>query len=608
MLDNSKIRNIAIIAHIDHGKTTLVDFLLKQAHTFRENSEEMGQDLIMDSGELERERGITIMAKNAAINYKDYKINIIDTPGHADFGGEVERTLNMADGVLLLVDAQEGPMPQTRVVLQKALQLDLKPIVIINKIDKPASRVAEVEEEINSLFLELAHHESQLDFPVLYAVGRAGQAFEKIPLAGSDTSGATLEVLFEKIISYIPAPKGNAAEPLQILITSLDYDDFKGTYAIGRIARGTVKAKTAVVVVDPKKGNIKGRIENVFTWQGLKRQEVTEAAAGDIVALTGLNGVGINATVCDPEKPEPLPLIAIEEPTLKILIGPNTSPFVGQDGALLTGRQIQERLEKEMETNVSMRLEIQNGKFLVSGRGELHLSILLETLRRESFELEVAKPQVITKIENGAVLEPWEEVLIDTPEKNRGIVLAELAKRKAQLADTFPHANDVRFVYNMPTQAMLGLRSALITLTRGSFVLSSRFIEFKPKTEAPNKTRKGVLIAHEAGSAVAFGLEIAQGRGVTFVEPGTAVYEGMIVGENSKEQDIEINVCKGKQLTNMRSKGSDGMIQLAPAVALNLEQSLDFLENDELLEITPRNLRLRKKYLTKNEREKKSVK
>ena len=602
MLDNSKIRNIAIIAHIDHGKTTLVDFLLKQAHTFRDNSEEMGQDLIMDSGELERERGITIMAKNASINYRDYKINIIDTPGHADFGGEVERTLNMADGCLLLVDAQEGPMPQTRVVLQKALQLDLKPIVIINKIDKPASRVKEVEEEINSLFLELAHHESQLDFPILYAIGREGRAFEKPPEPGNDTSRDTLEVLFEKIISYIPAPKGDAAEPLQMLVTSLDYDDFKGTYAIGRIARGTVKAKSAVAVVDPKKGIYKGRVENIFTWQGLKRQEVNEAAAGDIVALTGLSGIGINATVCDPEKPEPLPLIAIEEPTLKILIGPNTSPFVGQDGNLLTGRQIQERLGKEMETNVSMKLEIQNGKFLVSGRGELHLSILLETLRREGFELEVAKPQVITKTENGVDLEPWEEVLIDTPEKNRGIILAELAKRKAELADTFPHASDVRFVYNMPTRALLGLRSALITLTRGSFILSSRFIEFRPKTEAPAKTRKGVLIAHETGQAVAFGLEIAQGRGNTFVEPGTPVYTVMVVGGNSKEQDIEINVCKGKQLTNMRSKGSDGMIQLAPAVILNLEQSLDFLESDELLEITPKNLRLRKRYLTKNER------
>jgi GTP-binding protein len=602
MLDNSKIRNIAIIAHIDHGKTTLVDFLLKQANTFRENSEEMDKDLIMDSNELERERGITIMAKNAAIDYKGYKINIIDTPGHADFGGEVERTLNMADGCILLVDAQEGPMPQTRVVLQKALQLDLKPIVIINKIDKPNRRIAEVVEEINSLFLELAHHESQLDFPVLYAVGREGKAFEKMPTGNFDEIPGNLEPLFEKIISFVPAPKGNPDEPFQLLVTSLDYDDYKGTYVIGRIAHGMAKSKMPVVIVDSKKGVKKGKIENIFTWHGLKREEIETASAGDIVALTGLNGTGINATICDPEKQEALAQIAIEEPTLKILVGPNTSPFVGRDGTLLTGRQIQERFEKELETNVSLRMEIVGGKYLLSGRGELHLSILLETLRREGFELEVSKPQVITKTENDVVLEPWEEVLIDVPEKNRGIVLAELAKRKAQLADTFPHASDVRFVYNMPTRALLGLRSALITLTHGSFMLSSRFIEFKPQESEIAKTRNGVLIAHESGKAVAFGLETAQGRGMTFVEPGTQVYEGMIVGENGKENDIEINVCKGKQLSNMRSKGSDGMIQLEPATILNLEQSMDFLENDELLEITPKNLRLRKKYLTKVDR------
>ena len=602
MIANSKIRNIAIIAHIDHGKTTLVDFLLKQAHTFRENSEEMNQELIMDSNELERERGITIMAKNAAIDYKGYKINIIDTPGHADFGGEVERTLNMADGCVLLVDAQEGPMPQTRVVLQKALQLDLKPIVIINKIDKPNRRIAEVVEEINSLFLELAHHESQLDFPVLYAVGREGKAFEKMPEENFDEIPGSLEPLFEKIISYVPAPKGNPNEPFQLIVTALDYDDYKGTYVIGRISHGTAKSKMPVVIIDSKKGARKGKLENIFTWRGLKREEIETAVAGDIVALTGLNGAGINATICDPEKPAALPQIAIEEPTLKILVGPNTSPFVGQVGTLLTGRQIQERLEKELETNVSLRMEAANGKFLLSGRGELHLSILLETLRREGFELEVSKPQVITKTENDIALEPWEEVFIDTPEKNRGIILAELAKRKAQLVDTFPHASDVRFVYNMSTRALLGLRSALITLTRGSFTLSSRFIEFKPQESESAKTRKGVLIAHESGKAVAFGLETAQGRGITFVEPGTPVYEGMIVGENKKENDIEINVCKGKQLTNMRSKSSDGMIQLAPAAVLNLEQSLDFLEDDELLEITPKNLRLRKKYLTKVER------
>jgi GTP-binding protein len=514
----------------------------------------------------------------------------------------------MADGCILLVDAQEGPMPQTRVVLQKALQLDLKPIVIINKIDKPNRRIAEVVEEISSLFLELAHHEAQLDFPVLYAVGREGKAFEKMPEGNFDEIPGNLEPLFEKIISRVPAPKGNINEPFQLLVTALDYDDYKGTYVIGRIAHGMAKSKMPVVIVDSKKGIKKGKLENIFTWRGLKREEVETAVAGDIVALTGLNGTGINATICDPEKPEALPQIAIEEPTLKILVGPNTSPFAGQDGNLLTGRQIQERLEKELETNVSLRMEISEGKFLLSGRGELHLSILLETLRREGFEMEVSKPQVITKTENGVVLEPWEEVLIDVPEKNRGIILTELAKRKAQMADTFPHASDVRFVYNMPTRALLGLRSALTTLTHGSFMLSSRFIEFKIQEAALAKTRKGVLIAHEAGKTLSFGLEIAQGRGPTFIEPGTQVYEGMIIGENSKEQDIEINVCKGKNLTNVRSKSSDRMIMLAPAVILNLEQSLDFLEDEELLEITPKNLRLRKKYLTKVERNRNTTK
>ncbi len=603
-MDNTKIRNVAIIAHIDHGKTTLVDFLLKQSHTFRDNAEEMSKTLIMDSGDLERERGITILAKNNAIHYKEYKINIIDTPGHADFGGEVERTLAMADGCILLVDAQEGPMPQTRFVLQKALDLNLKPIVVINKIDKPARRIPEVIEEINNLFLELAVHESQLDFPVLYAIGRDGKAFETLPEGAVESITGSLEPLFEKIVSYIPAPTGNPEEPLQMLVTALDYDDFKGVYAIGKIARGKATPRTPVVMITPDGATKKSRIENVYVWDGLSRKEATEVVAGDIAAVTGFEKIAINTTICDEKTPEALPSVAIEEPTLKIAVGANTSPFVGQDGNLLTSRQIKDRLEKELETNVSLRMEVAGEKFLISGRGELHLSILLETLRREGFELEVSKPSVVTKIENGVTLEPFEEVIIDVPETYRGTIVSELAKRKAKLTDTFPHASDVRFVYEMSTRSLLGLRNTLVTLTRGSFVLNSRFLHFGPEEAAIQKTRKGVLVAHEAGKALAFGLDIAQGRGTTFIGPGVDVYEGMIVGENAKEDDIDINVCKGKQLTNMRSKSSDGITQLAPPVILTLEQALDFIEDDELLEITPKNLRLRKKYLSKVERSK----
>src|SRR3989344_4891195 len=603
-MDNTKIRNVAIIAHIDHGKTTLVDFLLKQSHTFRDNAEEMSKTLIMDSGDLERERGITILAKNNAIHYKEYKINIIDTPGHADFGGEVERTLAMADGCILLVDAQEGPMPQTRFVLQKALDLNLKPIVVINKIDKPARRIPEVIEEINNLFLELAVHESQLEFPVLYAVGRDGKAFETLPEGSIESIPGSLEPLFEKIISYIPAPTGNPDEPLQMLVTALDYDDFKGVYAIGKIARGKATPRTAVVMITPDGTTKKSRIENVYVWDGLSRKEADEVVAGDIAAVTGFEKIGINTTICDEKTPEALPSVAIEEPTLKIAVGANTSPFVGQDGNLLTSRQIKDRLEKELETNVSLRMEIAGEKFLISGRGELHLSILLETLRREGFELEVSKPSVVTKIENGVTLEPFEEVIIDVPETYRGTIVSELAKRKAKLTDTFPHASAVRFVYEMSTRSLLGLRNTLVTLTRGSFVLHSRFLHFGPEEAAVQKTRKGVLVAHEAGKALAFGLDIAQGRGTTFIGPGVDVYEGMIVGENAKEDDIDINVCKGKQLTNMRSKSSDGITQLAPPVILTLERALYFIEDDELLEITPKNLRLRKKYLSKVERSK----
>jgi GTP-binding protein len=595
------LRNLAIIAHIDHGKTTLVDFLLKQSHTFRDNEAEMSQDLIMDSNDLERERGITILAKNTAIIYKGTKINIIDTPGHADFGGEVERTLAMADGCILLVDAQEGPMPQTRVVLAKALELGLSPIVVINKIDKAARRIKEVEDEIGSLFLELATKDHHLDYPVLYAISREGKCWTEVP---EDFSApASLEPLFEKILEYVPVPKGDASLPFALLITTLDYDDFKGSYAIGKIQDGTIRANDKVAVVTQDKKIEKRKVEKVFVWEGLKRKEVEEATAGDIVALTGLGKVHINETVTSLEKPEPLPGVAILEPTVQITLGPNTSPFGGKEGKFLTARQIRERLEKELEVNVSLRVESVVEKFLLSGRGELHLSILFETMRREGFEFEVSKPAVVEKEEDGKILEPYEEVLVDVPEEYRGTIVTELAKRRAELKNTFPHGHNIRFIYEMSTRSLLGLRNALVTLTRGSFVLSSRFLRFDKRGADLNKMRNGALIAHEGGKATAFGLDIAQGRGATFIGPGVEVYEGQIVGQNAKQDDLEINVVKGKELTNMRSKASDGLVQLAPPINLTLEQSLDFIEDDELLEITPLSLRLRKKVLTKAERQ-----
>nr|AKQ05623.1 GTP-binding protein TypA, GTP-binding protein [uncultured Parcubacteria bacterium Rifle_16ft_4_minimus_23790] len=554
------LRNIAIIAHVDHGKTTLVDFLLKQSHTFRENSLEFQKELILDSNELERERGITILAKNTAIEYKGIKINIIDTPGHADFGGEVERTLHMADGCLLLVDAQEGPMPQTRFVLQKALQLNLKVIVVINKIDKRDRRISEVLEEINALFLELAHEDHHLDFEILYAVGREGKAFASLPNGSPDSvPPGTLEPLFEAIISFVPAPQNSSDGPFQMLVTALDYDDFKGKYAIGRIHRGEAKSSLAVVAIDKDGKKVSSRIEKVFVSHGLERVEVASAKAGDIVAITGIPEAHINTTICDSNSVEPLPLIAINEPTLRILIAPNTSPFMGQDGKFLTSRQIEERLDKELETNVSLRVSKEgSGKFLLSGRGELHLSVLIETMVREGFEIEVAKPEVIT--------------------------------------------GGVRFIYEMPTNSLLGLRNLLMRKTRGSFVLNSTFLRFAPIKDVPERSRNGVLIASQSGQAVAFGLEVAQGRGSTFVAPGTQVYEGMIIGENSRAEDLEINVCKGKELSNMRATGTDRSVNLEPPISMTLEEGLEYVEEDELLEVTSKHIRLRKKALSKSGR------
>ncbi len=599
-MNNQNIRNIAVIAHVDHGKTTLVDALLKQTHTFRDNQAEMQQTTILDSNELERERGITILAKNCAIQYNDTKINIIDTPGHADFSGEVERTLGMADGALLIVDAQEGPMPQTRFVLKKALELKLKVIVVINKIDKPYARVTEVRDKIETLFLELAAEESQLDFPVVYAIGRRGVAFYEMP-TDIDQPGDVVPLL-ETIVKQVPAPQNVAEGTFKMLITTMDYNSHLGRIVIGKVHQGKVRVGQKVILTDnPLKVYT---VEKLMVNVGLNRLEVEEVSAGDIATFTGLSEAQIGKTISDPSDPEGLPTIAISEPTLHMLVGPNTSPFSGQEGDFTTSRQIEERLKRELESNLSLRVEILgNGKFTVSGRGELHLSVLLETLRREGYEMEVSKPEVIVKEIDGVKSEPVEEVNIIVPAEFTGVINQEMGKRYGVMIHMLPISDiEVEFVYHAPTRVLIGLRSLLLTLTKGTVLFSSQLIGFEPLGKAIPKLRKGVLIADQAGDVLAYGLEIAQGRGITFVEPGIKVYEGMIIGLNAKDEDISINICKGKKLSNMRSSGSDGVIHLTPPTVLSLEQALDFLENDELLEITPKSLRLRKKYLSELDR------
>jgi GTP-binding protein len=599
--DPSKIRNIAIIAHVDHGKTTLVDGLLKQSHTFRDNQAEMTQDLIMDSGDQERERGITITAKVTAVQHDDYRINIIDTPGHADFSGEVERTVNMADGCLLIVDAQEGPMPQTKFVLGIALANELKPIVIINKIDKSGARIAEVEDELADLFLELAVHEDQLHYPVYYAVGRAGKAWAKPP---QDLEAAgDLEVIFDAIRDQIPAPQVEADKPFQMLISALAYDNFKGKYVIGRINRGSVKSGDQVTLCKIDGTQTKAKVDSVLISHGTGKAEVTTGIAGDIVQLTGIGDAKIGETVADDEHPEALPVMEVEAPTLKIYLGPNTSPFKGTEGEFSTSRQIGERLKKELETNVGLRVVEDGIGFNVSGRGELHLSVLIEELRREGYEFEVGRPQVVTHEENGKTVEPVEEVIIEVPAEHVGSVQQELGARRATLKEQFASPKGVtKLIYELPTRALLGLRNILITSTKGTVIMNSLMIGYQPIGPALQKLRNGVLIAYETGTTMAYSLETAEARGTIFVAPAEKVYAGQIIGLNRRNDDMEINVCKAKHLTNMRSSSSDGTVQLTPPTVFSLEQCLDFLENDELLEVTPKSLRLRKKELDPNKR------
>lgn len=567
----------------------------------------MAQDLIMDSNDQERERGITILAKNTAVKFHskadnlDYKINIIDTPGHADFGGEVERTLNMADGAILLIDAQEGPMPQTKFVLKKALEIGLKLIVVINKIDKRDAHVLETINKTYDLFLDLATDDSQLDFPVYFSISREGKAWDELPKDA--TVSADLTPIFEAIVKYIPAPVVENEKPFQLLVSNLDWDSFQGKYVMGRIKRGVAKKGLSVAIINPEETRETAKIDKIFVSQGLKRVEVDEAESGDIVSLTGIKLAKIGDTIADASNPEALPSIKIEEPTLKMAVTANTSPFAGRDGKFLTSRQILERIKKELQTNVSLKMEEVNGEFILYGRGELHLSVFIETLRREGYELQVGKPQVITKKINDVLNEPIEELTIDVETDKVGAVTAEVGQRRGVLLSQEENSDkSTRLIFEISTRGLLGLRSKLMTLSRGTAIMNSLFLRFEPLGPALPKMRNGVLIASEAGKAVTYGLNIAQGRGATFIPPQTEVFGGMIIGLNNRDEDIEINVAKEKKQTNVRASSSDISVILTPPIILTLEQCLDFIEDDELLEVTPKNLRLRKKELNSNQR------
>jgi GTP-binding protein len=589
-IDN--IRNVAIIAHVDHGKTTLVDALLNQGQVFRTN-QQVGE-LIMDTDPLERERGITILAKNTAVTYEGVKINIIDTPGHADFSGEVERIMNMADGCLLLVDAVDGPMPQTRYVLRQALQQNVAPVVVINKIDRPEARVPEVIEMVQDLFLELAVTSEQLDFPVLLASAKLGYA-----VADLESPRQDMRPLFDTILQAVPAPSGDPDAPFQMLVAALDYDNHLGQIAIGRVSRGSARTKDQVVLAG--KGGQTHSLDRVFVFLGLERLEVKEAPTGDIVAISGVENVSIGDTVAAADQPEALPTINIDEPTVKMTFGVNTSPFMGREGAHCTSRVLHARLLRELRTNVSLRVETTSSpdRFLVSGRGELQLAILVETLRREEFEFQVSKPEPVTKYIDGRLNEPYEHLLINTVEEYVGQLTEDLSGRLAELTDmVYDGAGNVRLEYSIPTRGLIGFGSFFLRTTRGNGTRDSVFTEYRPMEGEVKESGAGVLVASENGIAVTNGLLNAQGRGETFIEPGTPVYVGMIVGMHRRDEDIAINVCKEKKLTNMRSSTADIAKRLSPKVKMSLDEALDFISTDELLEATPQNFRLRKKELS----------
>ena len=598
------IRNVAIIAHVDHGKTTLVDELLKQSGTFRSN--QVVQERVMDSGDIERERGITILSKNTSVHYGDCKINIVDTPGHADFGGEVERVLKMVNGVVLVVDAFEGPMPQTRFVLRKALELDLPVVVCVNKMDRPEARCKEVVDEVLELFMELDASDEQLDSPFVFASARNGVA-----TLDPDVPGKDMKCLFETIINHIPAPEGDINAPLQSLITTIDYNEYVGRIGIGKIENGAIHVNDDCVIVnihDPEK-NEKVKISKLYVYEGLERVEVKEAYFGDIVAISGISDIHIGDTICSPEKPEPLHFVKISEPTIAMTFSVNDSPFAGTEGKFVTSRHLRDRLYKELNTDVSLRVEDTETTeaFKVSGRGELHLSILIETMRREGFEFQVAKPQVLYKEIDGEKCEPMEKVYIDVPEEFVGSVIEKLGSRKGEMTDMYPSKGGyTRLVFSIPSRGLIGYKNEFLTDTKGNGIMNSVFSGYEPYKGEIAKRSQGSLIAFESGEAVAYGLFNAQDRGSLFIGAGVKVYAGMIVGKNSRADDMEVNVCKKKQLTNMRTSASDEALKLVPPIEMSLEQCLEFIADDELVEVTPKSLRMRKRILDSQQRKKAS--
>ncbi len=593
------IRNIAIIAHVDHGKTTLVDGMLRQAGIFRSN--ERVQERVMDNIDLERERGITIMAKNTAVEYKGVKINIVDTPGHADFGGEVERTLKMVDGVLLLVDASEGPLPQTRFVLKKALELKLLPLLVINKIDRPDARIQEVLNEIYDLFIDLDATEDQLDFPIVYTIAKSGIA--KMNL---DDDSENLQPLFDLILKTIPPPKGDPNGVLQILVTNIDYNDYVGRLAIGRVFSGTINTGNQVAVIDVNGNALKTKITSMYTFQGLERMDAKEASAGDIVALAGIEGINIGDTITDAEKPAPLPRIVVDEPTISMVFAVNTSPFSGREGKLVTSRNLRERLEKELLYNVAIRVEFdKTDSFRVMGRGELQLSILIEMMRREGYELSVSMPETITREINGVLQEPMEHLVIDVPEEFTGVVTQQIGMRKGKMQKMQNNGHGrVRLEYRIPSRGLIGFRSQFLSDTKGTGLLNHLFDGYEAWHGPMTKRQTGALVSDRQGTSTIYALFHLQPRGSIFISENTHVYEGMVIGENSRDNDLDVNAVREKKQTNMRASSADDNIQLIPPKLLNLEQALDFIKEDELVEVTPLSIRLRKKILEANKRPK----
>ena len=596
-----ELRNIAIIAHVDHGKTTLVDEMLRQSGVFREN--QVVAERVMDSGDLERERGITILAKNTAVHYGNTKINIVDTPGHADFGGEVERVLKMVNGVILLVDAAEGPMPQTRFVLSRALALGHRVIVVINKIDRPDARIHEVIDEVLELLLDLNATDDQLDSPMLFCSARAGTASLSPNVEGTD-----LRPLFETILEYIPAPEQDAEAPLQMLVSSLDYNDYVGRIAIGRIERGTLRQNQEILVLNAENPDThtKAKAVSLYVFDGLNRKPVAECSAGDIVALSGIGDVTIGDTICSPAVPEPLPFVKISAPTMEMTFSVNDSPFAGTEGKFVTSRAIRDRLYRETLKDVSLRVSDTDNtdSFNVAGRGEMHLSILIETMRREGYEFQVSPPRVLTRVENGVTMEPMEECVIDVPESCVGAVIEKMSQRKGELQEMTPQGDRTKLIFLIPSRGLFGYRNEFLTDTRGEGIMASIFHSYAPMKGEIHRRSSGSLIAFETGEAVAYGIFNTQDRGTMFIGPGVKVYGGMVVGSCPKQEDIVINVCRKKQMTNMRASGSDEALRLVPPRIMSLEQCMEFLADDELLEVTPKSLRLRKRILDHERRAK----